>query len=439
MSPFGFFNKKDKKNSNFINNTSERPKHSNDLEVITIEIALEKIKDKEENLINDTLKKLTKICEETKQSFEIINSIAEKIESEKSNEISEKGGGGGEEKLIPLINNTRNIITKSLKRESSNVLHIPETFDDLVKFKDTLDSSIKRFGEVTRSHSIVINNFMKKHANNLRSELKKITEKSEKINENYIKVLEDKNALDECKNNLLSIINKRAEISNKNKLINSVNQRIKEKEKENQSKEHEIKQLQELPSYIKSLSLLKEIERLEERRKELLCDISDTTSQISKAAQKYSYGGSRATKEIINTLINEPIKLIEDKEISYYISFLNNLKESINKNQIVVKDSSKVIQFCDRLSERLPKFKEESTEILLNIKHLKDQNKDSPLEKIRKIENCIKENKKDIQDEILRKEDLNSQKTQEEERLKKITEKTEEQLFYLLKKRYEIE
>src|SRR5690242_13735997 len=105
MSPFGFFNKKDKKNSNLINNTSERPKHSNDLEVITIEIALEKIKDKEENLINDTLKKLTKICEETKQSFEIINNIAEKIESEKSNEKSNEKGGG-EEKLIPLINNT---------------------------------------------------------------------------------------------------------------------------------------------------------------------------------------------------------------------------------------------------------------------------------------------------------------------------------------------
>jgi hypothetical protein len=436
MSPFGFFNKKDKKNPNFINKTSERPKHSNDLEVIAIETALEKIKDKEEILINDTLKKLTKICEETKQSFEIINSIAEKIESEKSNEISEKGGG--EEKLIPLINNTRNIITKSLKRESSNVLHIPETFDELVKFKDTLDSSIKRFGEVTRSHSIVINNFMKKHANNLRSELKKITEKYEKINENYIKVLEDKNALDECKNNLLSIINKRAEINNKNKLINSINQRIKEKEKENQSKEDEIKQLQELPAYIKSLNLLKEIERLEERRKELLGDISDTTSQLSKAAQKYSYGGSKATKEIINTLINEPIKLIEDKEISHYISFLNNLKESINKNQIVVKDSSKVIQFCDRLNESLPKFKEESTEILSNIKYLKDRNKDSPLEKIRKIENRIEENKKDIQDEILRKDDLNNQKTQEEERLKKITEKTKEQLFCLLKKRYEI-
>ena len=70
--------------------------------------------------------------------------------------------------MTPLINNTRNIVVKSLKRESSNALQIPETFEELVKFKETINSSIKRFGEVTRSHSIVINNFMKKNANSLR-------------------------------------------------------------------------------------------------------------------------------------------------------------------------------------------------------------------------------------------------------------------------------
>jgi len=111
------------------------------------------------------LEKLRKICKDLIQSFEIINNIAEKIEIEKID--------NDEEKLTPLINNTRNIIVKSLKRESSNTLEIPETFEDLIKFKETIDSSIKRFGEVTRSHSVVINNFMKKHANSLRGELKK--------------------------------------------------------------------------------------------------------------------------------------------------------------------------------------------------------------------------------------------------------------------------
>lgn len=434
MSPFSFFKKKDKEISKSINDSSQT--YHQDLNSITIDIALEKIKNEEEKKIKETLKKLRKTCEETKQSFEIINNIAEKIEEEKSNIEAEREDG--EEKLIPLINNTRNIITKSLKRESSNVLQIPETFEDLVKFKDGLDSSIKRFGEVTRSHSIVINNFMKKHANNLRSELKKITEKYEKINESYIKMLKDKDTLDECKNNLLSIVNKKNEISNSNKAIESIHENIKEKEEENKSRLQEIKQLQQSSLYIKSINLLKEIEQLEKRKEELLYNILDATNQISKASHKYSYGSSKETKEIINTLINNPIKIIEDKEILPYIEFLNNLKESIRKNKIVLKDSLKVIQYCDKLIEDLPKFKQESTKTISNIKQLKEQNKDSTMERIRKIENDIEENQKIIQAENLRKEGLDYQKIQEEERLKKITEKAEEQLYNLFEKKYEI-
>src|SRR6185312_11352397 len=194
MSPFNFFKKKDKdisKTDNKIVNKSKSSSHHPD-NTITIEFALEEIKKKENNIIKNHLDKLRKICKETIQSFEIINNIAESIESQKIDEE--------EEKLTPLINNTRNIIVKSLKRESSNTLQIPETFEELEKFKETIDSSIKRFGEVTRSHSIVINNFMKKHANNLRSELKKITENSVKINEYFVEILKEKEIIEECKN-----------------------------------------------------------------------------------------------------------------------------------------------------------------------------------------------------------------------------------------------
>jgi hypothetical protein len=210
MSPFNFFKKKDKdisKTDNKIVNKSKSSYHSDN--TITIEFALEEIEKQGNNIIKNHLDKLRKICKDTIQSFEIINNIAENIESHKIDEE--------EEKLTPLINNTRNIIVKSLKRESSNTLQIPETFEELVKFKETIDSSIKRFGEVTRSHSIVINNFMKKHANSLRSELKKITENSEKINEYFVEILKEKEIIEECKNNLLATINRSIEINNKRK------------------------------------------------------------------------------------------------------------------------------------------------------------------------------------------------------------------------------
>jgi hypothetical protein len=430
MSPFNFFKKKDKDISKIDNNIQNKPNtlHHSD-NIITIDFALDEIKKKENNIIINHLDRLRKICEDIKQSFEIINSIAENIELKEINE---------EERLTPLINNTRNIVVKSLKRESSNALQIPETFEDLVKFKEMINSSIKRFGEVTRSHSVVINNFMKKNANSLRSELKKITENSEKINEYYSNILKDKEIIDRCKNNLQDVINKRTEIENNNSIKNSINLNIKEKEKENSLKQKEIKQLQELPSYNKSLNHLKEIEKLEKNKEELIQNIMDISNQLSKAAHKYSYGTSKVTKETINVLIKEPFKIINDKDISPYLEFLNNLKESVNTNKILLKDSSKVIQYCDKMIEALPKFKYEIQEIILKINSLNDHDKNSTLEKIKKIEDIINENRKTIQNETSRKEEFTNQIIQEEERLKEVLDKVEEQLFHICKKKYRI-
>jgi hypothetical protein len=432
MSPFNFLKKKDKdisKMDNKIVNKSKTLQHSDNL--ITIEFALEEIGKKENNVVKNHLDKLRKICKDMMQSFEIINNIAEKIESEKIDE--------DEEKLTPLINNTRNIIVKSLKRESSNTLQIPETFEDLLKFKETIDSSIKRFGEVTRSHSAVINNFMKKRANNLRSELKKITENSEKIDEYYAEILKDKEIIVDCKNNLLDLINISTEINNNDSIIDSINQNIKEKEKENNLKEKEIKQLQELPSYNKSLDHLKEIETLEKSQEDLIQNIIEISNQLSKASHKYSYGTSKGTKEIINTIIKEPIKIINDKDILPYIEFLNNLKESTNTKKIILKDSIKVVQYCDKMIDMIPKFKNEIEGIILKIKYLKDEDKNSTLERIRKIEEIVDENNKDIQAEMLRKAEFHKLKIQEEERSKLTINKIEEQLYHICKKKYMID
>jgi hypothetical protein len=433
MSPFSFFKKKDKDISKIntkIFNKSKSSSSSSSDDIITIDFALEEINKKEKNIIKNQLEKLRKTCEETIQSYEIINDIADKLETEEINAENDK--------LTPLVNNTKKIIVKSLKRESSNELQTPDSFEDLVKFKETIFTSISRFGEVTSSHSTVINTFMKKHANNLRSELKKITENSEKINEYYKYILEDKEIIDDCKNNLLEISNKIKEIDNNSNIQDSLNQKIKEIENENNLKEKEIKQLRALPSYNKSLNRLKEIENLEKDKEILIQQISEVSNQLSKAAHKYSYGTSKGTKEIINTIIKDPVKILNETDISPYVELLNNLKESITSNKILLKDSNKVIQNCEKMIELLPKFKVEAKEIISKIKYLKEHDEDSPLEKTKRIEGIVNENKKRIHDENIRKEEIMKEEIQEEERLKQLTIKIEEQLFLICKKKYKI-
>jgi len=125
MSPFSFFKKKDKDISRIDTKTFYKSKSSSSSDdIITIDFALEEINKKEINIIKNQLEKLRKTCEETIQSYEIINGIAEKLETEEINAENDK--------LTPLVNNTKKIIVKSLKRESSNELKIPDSLEDLV-------------------------------------------------------------------------------------------------------------------------------------------------------------------------------------------------------------------------------------------------------------------------------------------------------------------
>ena len=177
---------------------------------------------------------------------------------------------------------------------------------------------------------------------------------------------------------------------------------------------------------------------MEEEKEILIQGISEVSHQLSKAAHKYSYGTSKGTKEIIDAIIKDPVKIVNETDISPYVEFLNDLKKSIASNKIQLKDSNKVIQNCEKMIETLPKFKVEAKEITSKIKYLKEHNENSPLEKTKEIEDIVNENKKRIHDENLRKEEIRKEEIQEEERLKQLTNKREEQLFLICKKRYKI-
>ena len=67
------------------------------------------------------------------------------------------------------------------------------------------NASINRFGEVTSSHSRIVNTFMKKHANSLRGDLKKISDISGKLSDGFDELSIEKKVLEECRINLSTL------------------------------------------------------------------------------------------------------------------------------------------------------------------------------------------------------------------------------------------
>ena len=439
MPSFNFFKRRDKDISKPNNKKSGAGAGSTNSTIpivqaqdnnITIDDAIKELEKSEGRITKNLLINLEKTFEDTNVAFQHINIIAEDLDAEVINTE--------EEKLMPLVQNTKNTIVRALKRESSNVLPIPKTFEDFVKYKDSVEASINRFGEVTSSHSRIVNTFMKKHANNLRGELKRISDSSEKLNDEYNQVTDERRMIEQCKTNLLEMHSKIDEINKTNIKIKNLDQKILQLKEGKDRKDKEISSIKSSSDYNKCLKYLQEKEEIDKGRKKSINDLYEISNRLTKAANKYSYGLSKGTVEKIDTIVNKPSEIVSKPNMSEYITLLKDIKESVRSNKIVIKDSKKVLQYFDMLMDELPKFKAEIKELDSRVDRLKDKDKMVVLDQLRKKEEERKEEERIIMSENQRKDEATKQKRELKEQIIATTDDIEEQIHTLCGKKYKI-
>ena len=439
MPSFNFFKKRDKDISKLSSKKSGAGAGTSNSTIpivqaqdnkITIEDAIKELEKSEGRISKNLLINLEKTFEDTNLAFQRINIIAEELDAEVIDTE--------EEKLMPLVQNTKNTIVRALKRESSNILPIPKTFEDFIKYKDSVDASINRFGEVTSSHSRIVNTFMKKHANSLRGELKRISDSSEKLNDEYEQITDERKMIEQCRSNLLGMHSKIDEINRTNIAIKNLDQKIRQLQEGKDRREKEINSIKSSSDYSKCLKYLQEKEEIDKRRKKSINELYEISSHLTKAANKYSYGLSRGTVEKIDTIVNKPSEIVSKTNMSEYITLLKDIKESVRSNKIVLKDSKKVLQYFDMLMDELPKFKSEIKELDSRVDRLKDKDKIAVLDELKRKEAERKEAERMIMSENQRKDETSKQKTGLEEQMISTTKDIEEQIHKLCRKKYKI-
>jgi len=439
MPSFNFFKKRDKDISKLSSKKSGAGAGTSNSTIpivqaqdnkITIEDAIKELEKSEGRISKNLLTNLEKTFEDTNLAFQRINIIAEELDAEVIDTE--------EEKLMPLVQNTKNTIVRALKRESSNILPIPKTFEDFIKYKDSVDASINRFGEVTSSHSRIVNTFMKKHANSLRGELKRISDSSEKLNDEYEQITDERKMIEQCRSSLLGMHSKIDEINRTNIAIKNLDQKIRQLQEGKDRREKEINSIKSSSDYSKCLKYLQEKEEIDKRRKKSINELYEISSHLTKAANKYSYGLSRGTVEKIDTIVNKPSEIVSKTNMSEYITLLKDIKESVRSNKIVLKDSKKVLQYFDMLMDELPKFKSEIKELDSRVDRLKDKDKIAVLDELKRKEAERKEAERMIMSENQRKDETSKQKTELEEQMISTTKDIEEQIHKLCRKKYKI-
>ena len=279
---------------------------------------------------------------------------------------------------------------------------------------------------------------MKKHANSLRGDLKKISDISGKLSDGFDELSIEKKVLEECRINLSTL---KAIIDEKWKSeqdLKAIDNNCIRLDKEIKLKEIEIDDLKSSSDYSKGLKYLHERELIDKERKILIDKLNRISGHLTKAANKYSYGLTKATIEKIDTIVNKPSEIAYKSDISEYLHLLKEMKQSVTSNKVILKDSNKVLQYFDILADELPNFKNEILILDSRIDRLKDKEKVTILEKLNQKEEEKKKAHEYRISEDQRRDEILKNKSKIEEQIKVTLKVIEEQLQRLSTKKYKI-
>ena len=324
---------------------------------------------------------LTRIKESAVRSLKVIDTLAKDMDREN---IKLEGL---ELRLKSVVEHSKRTVVSSLKREASSELPFPQTANDARKFKERFENMMKRFGEVSGSHSKVLNAFMKKHSGKMKEEFEQLTKLLNETRELIADFDRDREPINRCKNMLNTALQKISSIKLADSSEKKIENDIRDIERELKRLKTELDAMSGSQEYEQASISLQKVTEAKKKQEEFHAKIKDLFSHLSRAFTKYSYGITKETERRLKTLSDQPWEILYDDNVSPYYSLLQEIRRSIISGQIQLKDSDKILQYSDVILKSLPdlqrnaqriqteidSFQEEDAEVVYKVKGLEHQ------------------------------------------------------------------
>jgi len=402
--PFGLFKKK----------PSEIPPVEQSIPVPTTDrLSIRQAKDLLEHLESRKVKELssslTRIKESAVESLKVIDTLAKDMDKEN---IKLEGL---ELKLKSVVEHSKRTVVSSLKREASSELPTPRTTNDFKKFKERFENMMKRFGEVSGSHSKVLNAFMKKHSSKMKEEFEHLNKLLSETRELIADFDRNREPINRSENLLNTALQKVSSIEIAESSAKKIENQIWQLEGDRKGLETELTSLSSSSEYEQASIGLRNVEEAEKKQEEFHAKIKDLFSHLSRAFTKYSYGVTKDTEQRLIILTDEPWKILYDGNISLYSSLLQQIRKSILNGQIQLKDSDKVLQYTDMILESLPVLQQRAETIRTEI------------DSFRKVNVQVMNRAKELEHQIaLHTEELARRRQEMDQQMRQAKDKREE-------------
>lgn len=392
MSPhFRLFKKKDDvvEEKKDIDSRNQLRNTTNSLTVSDALILLQNIESERiKSLAND----LSPIKESVVKSLRSVERVANNLDVE---DIKLE-----EERFKSIVENSKRTVVSSLRREASSDIPGLQSIHEVKKFEEKLESIIDRFGEVSGSHSRVMNVFMKKYAGKLKGEFETLSSLL-KQTKSVVSEFEEENSVTVKSIDLLNIYSQKITAKKANE------DKIKDTYREIETLKYDLHELKSQLSRVENSTQFKESYRnleqigvLEKEKQEFQRKVSDLYSHVSRAFTKYSYGMTKDTLGRLKVLTEEPWRIFEDAEVSSYASLLIEIQKAVKSGKIKLKDSERIMNYMEIILKSLPEHHDEIRIINLKLNVLRE-NKNGAV-----VVNRSEELKNDIRNCKNRLEDL---------------------------------
>ena len=300
----------------------------------------------------------------------------------------------------PLIKTSKNILISSIKKESFIESSEIKNYEDAVKFKNNLELLVNRFGQVGDSHNRILNEFMRKQINKLKSEFDKISSLLKEVTK-VLSVKESQiNNCITCRDDLILLNEKLKEKKDKQNRLAEIAQELQTIDKNIEAANREYEDYQKSEEFQNGLNFLEKINNKKDEIGILEKNMINRVSNLSRPITKFSYEASKETQGRLANLLNDPLEIFNDN--SEYLKLFNELKRNIIEKSIKIKDPEKTIHQIEEIVNSLPSLssnlKDLKEELILlesstsfkNIKRLNDLKMTTEMYEKNRLENITK-------------------------------------------------
>jgi hypothetical protein len=335
-----------------------------------------------------------------------------------------------------LINTSKKILITSIKKESFIDSSEIKNYEDAIKFKNNLELLVNRFGQVGDSHNRILNEFMRKQLNKLKSEFENLSALLKEVTKIISTKENEINTCIECKQDLILLDEKMKERNAKKVRLIELIEETQTIDKNIMVRKKQYEDFQKSQEFQNTSKILVEIDEKKNEIGAFEKNMINMISNLSRPITKFSYLASKDTQARLATVLNQPLEIFKDN--SQYLQLFGELRKNVDEKSIQIKDPEKTIHQIDEIINSLPALSAKLKNLKSQLNQLESSVNANNITHLEDIRNNISISEKNRLENIARTEETESIIAELDTASIALKKKVEERLLELTNTKYSI-